>query len=470
MRQRLPRGTCAWAVAALWPLGISSGHAAEAATAIERPAIKANRWQEDWSALQAPSLRTEPLDGLKYIELPGNDPQRYLSLGATLRDRYEMNDANGFGTRGARDSWVIQRLQVHADLHLNEHWRLFTQLEDARAFNKKTLGGADQNHLDLRLAFAEYVNTLGEDTFKARVGRQDFAFDLQRFISSRDGPNVRQSFDALWADWETPQWRLIGIASHPVQYQDERHFDDKSNSAVAFHMVRAERLVGGKNELSAYYGLYEERDAGYLDAEGDEHRHIFDARLGGSAGGYDWDLEAMLQGGSVGTKDIRAWATGSRLGYTWKTAAWAPRVGLQLDAASGDRHTGDGSLETFNPLFPNGYYFSLAGYTGYSNLYHVKPSVTVKPTVGLSVQAAVGLLWRQTTEDAVYTQPAIPVAGTAGQGGRWTGYYDQIRADYAFNRHLSGAIEAVHYEVGPALREAGGHDSNYLGIETKFMW
>ncbi len=32
-----------------------------------RPAILNNRWQEDWSALADPALRTEPLDSLKYI-------------------------------------------------------------------------------------------------------------------------------------------------------------------------------------------------------------------------------------------------------------------------------------------------------------------------------------------------------------------------------------------------------------------
>ncbi|QXI26513.1 alginate export family protein [Pseudomonas vanderleydeniana] len=468
MSRRPSHNRYAWALAVLWPLGVSSGHAAEPA---ERPVLKTNRWQEDWSVLQNPALKTAPLDDLKYIPLSSDNPDSYLSFGATLRERFELNDANGFGVGGRRrDSWLIQRLQAHADLHLNEHWRVFTQLEDARAFGKDTIGGADQNHLDLRLAFAEYVDQQTDHTLKARIGRQDFAFDLQRFISSRDGPNVRQSFDAVWGDWETENWRFIGLASHPVQYLDGRHFDDKSNSDVAFHMLRVERLIGGKNELSAYYGLYEERDARFLDAQGDEHRNIFDVRLGGSSGPYDWDVEAMVQSGSVGSKDIRAWGGGSRLGYTWQSTPWKPRLGLQLDAASGDRHPGDGTLNTFNPLFPNGYYFSLAGYTGYSNLIHVKPSITVKPVTDLSVQAAVGLLWRQTTEDAVYTQPNLPVAGTAGQGGRWTGYYDQLRLDYAFNRNLSGAVEAVHYQVGQALRDAGGDDSNYLGVELKFMW
>ena len=48
-----------WGLAVLWPLLASSGHADELAT---RPAIKTNRWQEDWSVLSDPALRTQPLD------------------------------------------------------------------------------------------------------------------------------------------------------------------------------------------------------------------------------------------------------------------------------------------------------------------------------------------------------------------------------------------------------------------------
>ncbi len=39
------------------------------------------------------------------------------------------------------------------------------------------------------------------------------------------------------------------------------------------------------------------------------------------------------------------------------------RLALQVDGVSGDKHPGDGSLGMFNPLFPNGYYSTLAGYT-----------------------------------------------------------------------------------------------------------
>ncbi|MBW8724325.1 MAG: alginate export family protein [Inquilinus limosus] len=462
--------TAVWA-GMLAAIALLPGAAAQEATAPARPKIQMNRWQEDWSVLADPALRTWPFDALKYIPLWAGNPQTYLSFGATLRERFEINDAPGFGTGGSKgDGYLLQRLQIHADLHFNENWRFFVQLEDARAFDKRSIAPVDQNPLDLRMAFLEFTHPAGDGVVKARIGRQDFAFDLQRFVSSRDGPNVRQSFDAFWLDWENGPWRVLGFVSQPVQYFDGEPFDDRSDDTFLFSTFRVERQVLGTNELSAYYASYDRQDAHYLDATGDEHRDIFDARFAGAADGLDWDLEAMGQTGSVGSKSIAAWAVGARAGYTFGDTPWQPRLGLQVDAASGDARAGDGTLGTFNPLFPNGYYFSLGGYTGYSNLIHVKPSVTVKPVDGLSLTAAIGLLWRETTADAVYTQPNAPVVGTAGQGDAWTGAYGQFRADYAFNANLTGAVEAVHYQVGDTLRRARAHDSDYLGIELKFGW
>lgn len=437
----------------------------------KRPAIQANRWTEDWSVLADPRLRTEPFDGLKYIALWATDPKSYISLGATLRERFEVNDAAGFGTgKTPRDSYLLQRLQIHADVHFNENWRAFVQLEDDRAFDKTSISPVDQDRLDLRLAFVEYVNTFAGGTLKARAGRQDFAFDLQRFVSSRDGPNVRQSFDALWADWETGDWRFIGFVSRPVQYFDVRPFDDTSNDRFRFSTLRIERKVFGDDELSGYYSLYERSAAKYLDASGDEQRHVFDLRFAGKKSGFDWDLEAMGQVGQVGTTDIRAWALGARTGYTMASLPWQPRLGLQFDAGSGDHHAGDGALGTFNPLFPNGYYFTLAGYASYANILHLKPSITVSPIDRLKIMAAIGLQWRETTADAIYVQPNVPIAGTAGTGSNWTGAYGQLRLDYAFNDHLTGALEAVHFDVGDTIIRAGGHTSNYLGVQLQYGW
>ncbi len=440
-------------------------------SAASRPTIKTNRWQEDWSPLADPALADQPFDAFKHIPLFAADPKSYVSLGLTVRERFESNDAPSFGIGGVKgDAYLLDRRQFHVDIRPNENWQIFAQIEDVRAPGKRSITPVDENPLDLSLAFLTYTMTVDAGTFKARIGRQDFAFDLQRFVSSREGPNVRQAFDAVWADWETGPWRVLGFVSQPVQYRLAEPFDDVSNQHLRFSTARVERKVFGDDELSVYYGLYKRDGASFGDAAGDERRHVLDGRFAGTASGFDWDLETMGQFGSVGPKDIRAWAVGTRTGYTFGDLGWTPRLGVQADAASGDTRRGDGTIGTFNPLFPNGYYFTLAGYTGYANLLHLKPSLTVKPIAGLTLTGALGLQWRETTADAIYVQPSVPLAGTAGRGGRWSGAYVQGRADYVFDANLTGAIEAVHYEAGDAIRQAGGHDSDYLGVEMKFAW
>ena len=283
-------------------------------TQSERPAIRSNRWQEDWSVLADPALRTQPLDSLKYLPLRRNDPASYLSLGLTWRERLETTDAPAFGTRGqtGRDTYLLQRAQVHADAHFNARWRFFAQIEDVRSFGKGNPSPTDRNPLDLRLAFLSYTTSLASGTLMARLGRQDFAFDQQRFLSLRDGPNVRQSFDAAWLHYERGSWEVSGFISQPVQYDSQEPFDDVSNRHLRFHLLRAERHGRGDHSLSFFYARYDTDDAQYLDASGREQRNVLDVRLAGSSASWDWDVEGMVQGGDVGSADVRAWALRAR--------------------------------------------------------------------------------------------------------------------------------------------------------------
>lgn len=456
--------------------GASADEPAPAACPASRPAISFNRWSEDWHALATPCVPAAPLDGLKYWPL-SSDGLTYLSLGANLRERYEINNTPLFGSSaGTRaDSYLIQRAEVHADLRAGP-LQFFTQLEDARAFGKNSLGPPDSDKLDVEQAFAALVETSGIDTWKARIGRQQMAWDLQRFVAARDGPNVRQSFDALWGDWEHGPLRVIGYVSRPVQNRDADHFDDTSNRHQRFNGIRLEYQGIGPGDVSGYYSRYQRDGARFIDAAGDEQRDVYDLRYSGKiadadqGGASDFDIEGMLQRGHVGATQVSAWAVGSMAGYTWNAPAWHPRIGLQFDAASGDRHPGDGHLGTFNPLFPNGYYFALAGYTGYANLVHVKPSVSFKPVPALNVMLALAGQWRATTADAIYVQGNGSVPGSAGHGQRWTGAYAQLRADWSIDRNLAAAVEAVHFQVGDGLRRLGGRNGDYLGLELKFGW
>jgi hypothetical protein len=443
------------------------------ATPPTRPAILPNRWEEDWSVLADPRVPREPFDNLKYMLFSPDDPKTYLSLGADIRERFEANDVANFGvTPNRNNDYLISRTEWHADLHIADQVQVFTQFESDYAPWKTMLTPADQDVLDLEQAFVTVTEPVGDGTGRIRLGRQQMNFDFQRFVSDRDGPNVRQSFDAAWGEYEKGPWKFISFYSQPVQIYDfgAQPFDNYSSGANTFSVLRAERELFGWATLSSYYAYYTLDNARYVSVMGNERRDSIDLRFAAKTNGFDGDIEVMSQTGSVGSDSIRAWAVGSLSGYTFANVGWTPRLGFQFDAASGDSNPHDNVLQTFNPLFPNGYYFSLAGYTGYTNLIHAKPSIAIHPTNSLTLTLAVAAQWRETTADAVYTQGSVPVPGTAGQPGRYTGTYGQLRLDWAMTSHTSFAVEAVRFDIGDAIQRSGGHDSDYLGVQLANAW
>jgi len=200
-----------------------------------RPTIGMNRWPEDWSVLADPSLRTEPLDNLKYIPLSPDDPKSYASLGLTLRERFESLNAATFGVGGIPiQNYLLDREYIHADMRPNQNWQIFVQLQNDYAPGKSIITPVDRDPLDLAQGFVTYTGDLADGEVKARIGRQEMAFDLQRFVSIRDGPNVRQAYDAAWFDWEKDPWRIISFWSHTVIYINRGVFNDYSNGQFQF--------------------------------------------------------------------------------------------------------------------------------------------------------------------------------------------------------------------------------------------
>jgi hypothetical protein len=423
-----------------------------------------NRQEEDWSALADPALRTDPFDSLKYIPL-GRDPEHYLSLGTTIR---ELPESLSFQIGNLTpQTYLLSRMMLDVDLHLGEEVRIFTQVASYFAPWKEPLTGVDQNPLALEQGFAQLHFPGKHGTLDVRIGRQQIAFDLQRFVSFRDGPNVLQPFDAVWADYQSGLWKVQGLYSQPVKTPIMPVSGYSSSNQLRFSGFHVEHgSAAGK--VSAYVAQLYDANAFYLYAKGAERRNVYDLRNAGAVRGNDWDLEGMVQAGTVGGKQVRAWGAGTRYGYTWKTPRWSPRLGIQIDTASGDTDPTGNVLGTFNPLFPNGYYETLAGYPGYSNFWHLKPSLTLHPWRSASMFIAVADLWRQTTTDAVYTLPVIPVANTAGHGSAYSGNYQEIRIDWNMNPHLISALEFEHFINAAWLAQTGAHNGNFAGLEFEF--
>jgi len=453
---------------AVAPPALSAQEGAPGGPALQEPARPAidwiYPWKEDWSVLANPALRTDPFDPIKYIRI-GSDPKSYLSFGATIRQRFESVSLRL--TPLQPDDYLLDRMQVHADLHLGPHVQVFTQLLDARAFGKDFVAPIDQDRVDMEQAFVGVTFPVGRGALKITAGRQEPDLDMQRFASTGDGPNVPKPFDSFHIDYTDRAWRVVGFYSRPVAQRDGNPFDDVSSRGLTLSGVRVEWRDFGHGKLSLFAAQLRDDSASYVSATGRERRNILDLHYAGRWSGWDWDAEGMGQGGQVGAKRIRAWGLGGAIGHTWVSGRWSPRLGFQVDAASGTNDLNGDVAGTFNPLFPNGYYELLVGYPGYANFVHLKSSAMVFLTRALSALVSAGAVWRETTADAVYLLPAIPVAGTAGKGSAYSGAYAQLRLDWRLSAHLAGAIDAESFAHSRSLHQAGARDGHYIGIELK---
>lgn len=194
----------------------------------------APRWVEDYRFLDAPGKATDPFDGLRYHRLSDS---AWLQLGAEARYRADAMDKPFFGLRGIKDdSYLMQRLQAHADLHLfDDALRAFVQVENTRAFGKDLYSPNDESRNEVRQAFIDLNHDFTGGRYTTRVGRQEMAYGNQVFVTYRDSPNIRQTFDGLRASLNLKDGRkLDAFAVRPVE-TGEDSWDDGSNNAVKFY-------------------------------------------------------------------------------------------------------------------------------------------------------------------------------------------------------------------------------------------
>ena len=428
---------------------------AGAAQAAEPPAFKPIRSDEDYGYLKsAPTLTG--LDSLRYIPV-GQDG--YLSFGGEARVRLDTMDAPHFGTGGAEaDSFALVRGLVSADLHLNSMVRVYGELGIHRDLGKREAPAAiDRDGLDAQVLF---VDLTPSKSWRLRLGRQELMFNsTQRFVAVREGPNIRQSFDGARLTYASKALKVDAFYTHPITLSTGA-FNDSHSRSQAFWGVYASAPLTKAVSLDVY-SLNLDRDRVRFGAvTGDERRRTLGARLAGKTGAIDYEAEGMVQRGHFAGQDIRAWGASAGAGYTF-AAPWKPRLSVRRDIGSGDSDPTDGKLETFNPLYPRGAYFSEAALISWSNLSSWRMALGVAPTKAVSVEVSHTDRHRQTGRDAIYLQPYAVLAGGGASTAKAVSQDWQADLVWQVNRNVKLTLEAVHADAGAAVKAAGGHDVDF---------
>ena len=425
-----------------------------AAAVADEPGFKLNRYDEDYGALRD-AVDVAPSQRIKFMRI---GETAYLSAGGELRERYDVVDAPRYGIGTTRDAYLLQRLLLHADARLDDRLRVFVQLGDEDAYGKnRPLAASDADRFDVANAFVD-VRPFATAPLTVRAGRQELYLNAtQRFVSVREGPNVRQSFDGVRLTWSDGPTRFEAFATRPVAYAPGS-FDDAADRSQRFSGLYASFVPATGQTLDAY-AFVSTRDAVRLGANtGDEHRQTFGLRWAGRREAVDFDVEGAGQTGRFAGRPIGAWALSAIVGYTWR-APGSPRAGFEVDIGSGDR--GDGRVGTFVPLFPKGAYFNESSTVSWANLVALRPSLTIAPRAEVTLTASVLARWRQSGRDAVYVQPYVAIAPTLAGTARHVGETFQFDATWRVDRHLTLSAQALHATAGAAIRAAGGRPMDF---------
>jgi hypothetical protein len=178
----------------------------------------------------------------------------------------------------------------------------------------------------------------------------------------------------------------------------------------------------------------------------------------------DGVLEVIGQTGTFDGRTVVAYAFHSELGYE-DADVWAePRIGLRFDDLSGNRNRGSGTEGSFNPISPHLSYSTEASIESAINLRQAGMTIGITPTPATTLSYLYEGLWRDSTHDAFYVAPEIPLFQPHGANQRFSGTEQQIYGSYRINPFLQVKAALVHFAPGAFITSAGGHAINYAMV------
>lgn len=393
-------------------------------------------------------------ENLKFVPL-NKEKDMYLSFGGEARYEYvDFNNEDWGRVNIGHNNFLLQRYDLHADIHLGKIFRVFAQLrsalQDGRINGPR---GIDEDQLNVQNLFIDAKLWQKEDKkIIIRAGRQELDYGSGRLISVREGPNARQYFTGGKIMYSSARFSIDGFA----MMEDEINtgaFDNKMSKELNLWGAYSKIIFPKAGNLDLYYLGIRRDESVFEEGIAPERRHTVGTRLWKYGGGFIYNLEAAYQFGTFGSGNINAWTGSIDLGYSFENTKFKPTINLRNDYISGDKKEGDGNLQTFNPLFPKGGYFGFSPQVGPVNLIDIHPYATLDLLPTLKMQVDVVFNWRYSLEDGVYRP-----SGTLNRPGntsneKYIGTAYLANFSYSVNKYISVVSGIQYFKTGGFIND-----------------
>ncbi|MCW5753740.1 MAG: alginate export family protein [Phycisphaeraceae bacterium] len=443
-----------------------------------RPRFESIRYLEDWSLFR-PVEPGRPLDGLKHVPLDeSGDVWVRFGGDARIRGEYWRN-FNFVGGSAGEDAYLLSRLMAHVDLHLGEHFRVFVEGKSALASDRDLPGGrrtSDVNALDLQNAFVELAaESTHETRFSITAGRREMSLGRGRIVGTSAFSNSSRTLDGLTATVEEGPWVFTGFWARQPRTLKYR-FDDGNGGRTVYgiYAVRDYAIECASGTVDLYWIGLDRPEVRFNGDAGDERRHTVGTRLSGKFGNIplDYDFEAAVQFGSVGSADATGYMLAAEVGYTFAGMWGKPRVYGLFDVASGDDRAGDGDVRTWSQgLSAMHSPMGITDVIGRQNIMDVGMGLTLNPDRRWRITAEAHWFFREQTADAMYDSGGrVLFPGSAGSA-RELGQEILLRVTYRATEQLTFNLGAARFFAGDFVEQAGaGRDIDFIYLEGSWRF
>lgn len=431
------------------------------------PRLQYNRANENYDYLKDKNenpYKNVVGNTLKYISL--NDRKSvYLNFGAQYRPRIEH--FSNINWTEENETFYSQRLEFYTDLNIGKHIRFFGELIHGHTSNEKQVPESDE--IDLHQGFLEIKFPLGEKSKASfRFGRQEINLGSSRLISIREGPNIKRSFDLAHVSFQLNRVSIRAFYGKTVTPNFEAFDNDfqlfNSNALNPQVWVTDIKFpiknLNGTNEV--YYIGFHSKTSSFSDVTGLEMRHSIGLRRYGLFGKrFSYNTEIVYQFGDIAHNNIRAFNVETDWKYKLINLQWKPKIGLKLDWSSGDKQSGDGKIQTFNPLFVNPSIYSLAAVNTPANLIAIHPNITFYPFEDCSIYLDYSLLYRTSKNDGLYAPPRFQVRQANGIQEKQIGNVIGLNINYEINYNLEFELKSSYFIAGEFIKASGFSNNTF---------
>ena len=322
------------------------------------------------------------------LKLPGI---KSLTITGQNRIRGEVNrgiyaPGNPFGEENT--ALVRMRNRLRFDFAVNDHIDAVFEIQDVRVWGqegKTTAYNANNTGVDLKRGEV-ILKDLFDTALDLEMGRFVMQYGDQRLIGHLEWVDQGRTYDGMRASWNEETYfidafgfeeRYSPLVSGPSSGTPYDNHDDRGAAGI---------YAGTRDQNSPInvegYGimLRDQYNAMGEKSNGNTLFVTVGSRVFGSVEGFDYAVEAAYQVGEVLGDNLSAWAFAARAAYTFRDTDGKPRIGIEIDHASGDDDPTDGDQGTFQTLFPtNHLYYGYMDMMAWMNMWDVRLSAGVSP-------------------------------------------------------------------------------------------